>query len=100
MTIQKILNGERMTIFLSGRLDTTAASQLEADLERDLDGVEILIFDFENLEYLSSAGLRVLLSAHKSLMKKEGGKLIIRHVNETMHEVFEVTGFLDILNIE
>ncbi len=98
MTIQKILNGERMTIFLSGRLDTTAASQLEADLERDLDGVEILIFDFENLEYLSSAGLRVLLSAQKTMDKQ--GKMVICHMNETIREIFEVTGFTEILTIE
>lgn len=98
MTIQKILNGERMTILLSGRLDTTAASQLEADLERDLDGVEILIFDFENLEYLSSAGLRVLLSAQKTMDKQ--GKMVICHMNETIREIFEVTGFTEILTIE
>ncbi len=100
MKISKQENGSEITLMREGRLDTTTAPLLEKEINAGMEGTETLILDFKELEYLSSAGLRVLLSAHKSLMKKEGGKLIIRHVNETMHEVFEVTGFLDILNIE
>ena len=76
------------------------ATQLEIQINAVLEKAEQLILDFEELEYLSSAGLRVLLSAHKAFMKKGSGKMLICHVNETIYEVFEVTGFLDILNIE
>ena len=87
-----------MTLLLEGRLDTTTAPQLEADLKTDLNGVEELLMDFEKLEYLSSAGLRVLLSAQKTMNKQ--GKMVICHVNETIRDVFEVTGFSEILTIE
>ncbi len=100
MDIEKKINGNEITILPIGRLDSNTAPQLEAELNANIDNAEKLILDFERLEYLSSAGLRVLLSAHKAFMKKGSGELIIRHVNETIHEVFEVTGFLDILNIE
>lgn len=98
MTIEKILDGKKMTLLLEGRLDTTTAPQLEADLKTDLKGVEELLMDFEKLEYLSSAGLRVLLSAQKTMNKQ--GKMVICHVNETIRDVFEVTGFSEILTIE
>ena len=98
MTIEKILDGKKMTLLLEGRLDTTTAPQLEADLKTDLNGVEELLMDFEKLEYLSSAGLRVLLSAQKTMNKQ--GKMVICHVNETIRDVFEVTGFSEILTIE
>ncbi len=98
MTIEKILDGKKMTLLLEGRLDTTTAPQLEADLKTDLNGVEELLMDFEKLEYLSSAGLRVLLSAQKTMNKQ--GKMVICHVNETIRVVFEVTGFSEILTIE
>ena len=98
MTIEKILDGKKMTLLLEGRLDTTTAPQLEADLKTDLNGVEELLMDFEKLEYLSSAGLRVLLSAQKAMNKQ--GKMVICHVNETIRDVFEVTGFSEILTIE
>ena len=98
MTIEKILDGKKMTLLLDGRLDTTTAPQLEADLKTDLNGVEELLMDFEKLEYLSSAGLRVLLSAQKTMNKQ--GKMVICHVNETIRDVFEVTGFSEILTIE
>ena len=98
MTIEKILDGKKMTLLLEGRLDTTMAPQLEADLKTDLNGVEELLMDFEKLEYLSSAGLRVLLSAQKTMNKQ--GKMVICHVNETIRDVFEVTGFSEILTIE
>lgn len=100
MKIEKKENGSEITLMLEGRLDTTTAPQLEKEINECVEGAETLILDFKELEYLSSAGLRVLLAAHKSFMKKDTGKLIIRHVNETINEVFEVTGFLDILNIE
>ena len=83
---------------VQGRLDTTTAPQLEAVLHGAMEGVTELNMNFEKLEYLSSAGLRVILAAQKTMNKQ--GKMVIRHVNETIREVFEVTGFVDILTIE
>ncbi len=97
MTIEKTTNGNELTVTLTGRLDTATAPQLEAEL-KDLSSVEKLVLDFAALEYLSSAGLRVLLAAQKVMNKQ--GKMIIRNVNETIAEIFEVTGFVDILTIE
>lgn len=98
MNIMKKTEGTALYLSLEGRLDTTTAPQLEAELKGSLDGVTALNLDFEKLEYLSSAGLRVLLAAQKVMNKQ--GTMVIRHVNDTIHEVFEVTGFLDILTIE
>ena len=98
MTINKTQNGSELKIALSGRLDTTTAPQLEAELNTCLDGVESLVFDMAGLEYISSAGLRVLLAAQKRMNKQ--GKMTVRSVNETVQEVFEITGFSDILTIE
>ena len=98
MTIEKTLNGTELTINLIGRLDTTTAPQLEAELKQNISGVEKLVLNFVALEYLSSAGLRVLLAAQKVMNKQ--GEMIIRNVNETIAEIFEVTGFSDILTIE
>ena len=98
MTIEKNLNGTELTIALNGRLDTTTAPQLEAELKRSVSGVEKLVLDFSALEYLSSAGLRVLLAAQKVMNKQ--GEMIVRNVNETIAEIFEVTGFSDILTVE
>lgn len=98
MNIQKNLNAAELTVTLSGRLDTSTAPQLESELKASFAGVETLILDFAELEYLSSAGLRVLLGAQKTMNKQ--GKMIIRHVNETINEIFDVTGFSDILTIE
>lgn len=98
MNIEKKENGTEVTLALTGRLDTTTAPQLEEQIQESLAGAKKLILDFEQLEYLSSAGLRVLLTAHKAMVKS-GGELEICHVNEIIHEVFEVTGFLDVLNI-
>lgn len=98
MTINKKENGTGLELALAGRLDTTTAPQLEADLKHSLDGVTALALDFEELEYLSSAGLRVLLAAQKVMNKQ--GSMVVRHVNETIMEVFEITGFADILTIE
>ncbi len=98
MNITKKTDGTVLYLALDGRLDTTTAPQLEAELKGSLDGITELNMDFEKLEYLSSAGLRVILAAQKTMNKQ--GKMTIRHVNETIHEVFEVTGFIDILTIE
>lgn len=100
MNIEKKQNGNEITLMPVGRLETTTAPQLEEQINAVLEDAEKLILDFQGLEYLSSAGLRVLLSTHKSFMKRGSGELVICHVNETIHEVFELTGFLDILNIE
>ena len=98
MTITKNATDSTLRIALEGRLDTNTAPQLEAELKASLPGVTELELDFSGLEYISSAGLRVLLSAQKTMNKQ--GKMTIHHVNETIMEVFEITGFVDILNIE
>ena len=98
MKIENNLNGAELTVTIAGRLDTTTAPQLEAELKQNMVGVEKLVLDFAALEYLSSAGLRVLLAAQKVMNKQ--GEMIIKNVNETIKEIFEVTGFIDILTIE
>ena len=98
MTINKTSNGNELTIALEGRLDTTTAPQLDDELKTALEGVTKLDFNFEKLEYISSAGLRVLLSAQKVMNKQ--GSMVIKNVNEEIQEIFEVTGFVDILTIE
>lgn len=98
MEIKKEKNGNELTIFVIGRLDTTTAPQLDAELKQSISGVEKLVLDFKDLEYLSSAGLRVLLSAQKVMNKQ--GEMVVRNVNETISEIFEVTGFVEILTIE
>ena len=98
MEIKKAKNGSAMSIGVVGRLDTTTAPQLEKELKESLDDVTELTMDLSALDYISSAGLRVLLSAQKAMQKK--GSMKVTGVNETVMEVFEVTGFVDILNIE
>ncbi len=98
MTIDMHRQDDTLEVAVSGRLDTTTAPQLEAELKRSLDGIAELNFDFAKLEYLSSAGLRVLLAAQKVMNKQ--GKMAVRNVNETIMEVFEITGFSEILTIE
>ncbi len=98
MTININKNGQEKVIEVIGRLDTTTAPQLEAILRENLDGTTSLVLDFAALQYISSAGLRVLLGTQKVMNKQ--GKMIVRNVNETVAEVFEVTGFVDILTIE
>lgn len=97
MTIEKMKEGGKLTLALEGRLDTATAPQLEAEVTGSLAGVTELVLDFSRLEYLSSAGLRVILTAQKIMNRQ--GKLVICHVNATILEVFEVTGFCDILTI-
>ena len=98
MTIHKSENGSELVLEVEGRLDTMTAPELEAELGKSLEGFDSLVLDFSKLEYISSAGLRVLLSAHKAMSGKGGMK--VTHVNEIVQEVFEVTGFADILTIE
>ena len=98
MIIEKNLNGTELTVTITGRLDTTTAPQLEAEFKLSINGIEKLVLDFAALEYLSSAGLRVLLAAQKVMNKQ--GEMIIKNVNDTINEIFEVTGFIDILTIE
>ena len=98
MTITTTRNGSALTLQLEGRLDTTTSPQLEAELSASLDGVKQLTLDLQQLAYLSSAGLRVILGAQKRMNKQ--GQMVVRHVNETIMEVFEVTGFVDILTID
>lgn len=98
MTIEKNLNGAELTIKVIGRLDTVTAPQLEEEFNQSASGVEKFVLDFAELEYLSSAGLRVLLTAQKVMSKQ--GEMIIKNVNDTVNEIFEVTGFVDILTIE
>ena len=98
MTISKTQNNSKLTIALDGRLDTTTAPQLEAEIKSSLNGITELVFELSNLEYISSAGLRVLLSAQKIMNKQ--GKMVIHGASEEIMEIFDVTGFIDILTIE
>lgn len=97
MTIHKNLEGTRLEILLEGRLDTTTAPMLEEELTQALDGITELTFNFEKLEYISSAGLRILLATQKKMSKQ--GSMVVKNVNEVIAEVFEVTGFSDILTV-
>jgi anti-sigma B factor antagonist len=98
LNINKQAEEGRLYIFLEGRLDTITSPELEAELTESLEGVSELVLDLEQLDYISSAGLRVLLSAQKKMNKQ--GTLKVLHVNDTVKEIFNVTGFTDILNIE
>ena len=98
MTIEKNAEGKKLTITLTGRLDTTTAPKLETELKQNISGVEELVLDLAALEYLSSAGLRVLLSAQKVMNRQ--GSMVVRNANEIIMEIFEVTGFVDLLTIK
>ena len=99
MNIQKHVAGQPLTLALKGRLDTTTAPQLEQEVRASLDNVTKLVMDLAELDYLSSAGLRVLLSAQKQMNRKKG-RMVVCHVCEPVMEVFDMTGFSDILTIE
>lgn len=99
MTINQNREGSKLTIKIEGKLDTTTAPELKESLDSTLDGVTELIMDISNLIYISSAGLRVLLLTHKT-MSRAGGSMTITGANETVMEIFDMTGFSDILNIE
>ena len=98
LNINKSCENEKLTVALEGRLDTTTSPELEQSLKEDLADLTELVIDLSGLEYISSAGLRVLLSAQKVMMKQ--GSMKVTHVSETVMEIFEVTGFVDILTIE
>ena len=98
MNIIKEQNGTTLTLALEGRLDTTTAPQLEAELNASLPGTEVLIYDFEKLDYISSAGLRLMLSSQKTMSKQ--GSMVLRNVCADIMEIFDITGFTDILTIE
>ena len=97
MNIEKKINGSELIINIEGRLDTNSSSDLEKEVE-NLNGIDSLIFDFKELEYISSSGLRILLTCQKKMNLQ--GKMIIKNVNSSIMEIFEITGFSDILNIE
>ena len=96
LNIDKTADGAALTLRLEGRLDTATAPELEQELT--LDGVTSLTLDLEDLAYISSAGLRVLLSAQKAMNRQ--GEMKVLHVNDVVSEIFEVTGFNEILTIE
>lgn len=98
MNIQKTVNGASLTFAVAGRLDTATAPKLEEEVRNSVEGITELVFDFEELEYISSAGLRVLLATQKTMNRQ--GKMLLRNVNETVMEVLEITGFAELLNIE
>ncbi len=98
MLINKQANGDSLTIALDGRLDTTTSPQLEAEITNSLSGVKNLAIDMEKLVYVSSAGLRVLLKAQKIMNKQ--GSMVIRNVCDEIKEIFEVTGFDELLTVE
>lgn len=99
MKVTKIVNDDNITLQVAERVDTTTAPQLQYEIDKVTDETNKLVLDFKELIYISSAGLRVLLSAHKTMLKKEGS-LVITNVSEDILEIFEVTGFSDILTIE
>ena len=98
MKIEEIKNGSNLVVKVSERLDTTTAPELESYLDTALEGITDLVFDFEALDYISSAGLRVLLMAVKKMAKQ--GTMVVRNANEMVKEVFEVTGFMDLMTVE
>ena len=97
MTITKAKKDTELSVILKGKLDTTTAPELEAELKADIDGVTLLTFDLADLEYISSAGLRVLMWAQRIMNNQ--GEMKVCHVNETVEEIFDITGFSDILTI-
>lgn len=97
MNIAKKLEDKKLTISIDGRLDTSTAPELDEELKASLDGVEELVMDFSGMEYISSAGLRVLLSAQKVMNTQ--GEMIVTGANDTVMEIFDITGFTDILTI-
>lgn len=100
MTINQNKNAGTLVLALEGRLDTTTAPELEAVAEKIPEDVSELIIDLEKLEYISSAGLRVILALHKLMNEQKNGKMSVRHVGDGIMEIFEMTGFVDILDIE
>lgn len=98
MTVTKTKKGTELVIAIEGRVDTTTSPQLETEIKDSIDGIAKLVFDFTKVEYISSAGLRVLLSAQKTMNKQ--GEMCVTNCSEDIMEIFEVTGFTDILTIK
>ena len=98
MTIDKKAEGKRLELKVSGRLDTMTAPELESVIKNSLDGVDELVLDFENLEYISSAGLRVVLGARKAM--GDSGSFAVKNLCSDVREIFDITGFSDIITIE
>ena len=98
LDINKVTEGDKLTIVLKGRLDTTTAPELEEQVNASVSGIKTLLFDVSSMEYISSAGLRVLLASQK-IMNKQGDMKVL-HPSDDVKEIFEVTGFSDILTIE
>lgn len=98
LDIKKNLEGSNLEFTLTGRLDTITAPQLEEEVKASIGEISSLVFDFEGLAYISSAGLRVLLSAQKTMNEK--GSMVVKNVSDEIQEIFDVTGFSDILTIE
>lgn len=98
MEIKSLRTGSELVFALEGRLDTITAPQFEAEINKGLDGVTSLIIDLKKLDYISSAGLRVLLKAQKIMAKQ--GSMTVKNLSQELKDIFEVTGFSDILNIE
>ena len=98
MNINKVLEGSKLEIEITGRLDTITAPELDSEIKQNIEDIDCLILNFKGVEYISSAGLRVLLATQKSMSKK--GKMIVKEVNDTVMEIFNITGFVDILTIE
>ena len=98
MLINKEANGNELTVALDGRLDTTTAPQLESELSNSLNDVKTLVIDMKKLVYISSAGLRVLLKTQKTMNKQ--GTMTVKNISQEIQDIFEVTGFDEILNIE
>ena len=98
MTVEKKINGTTATLIVDGRIDTQSAPELELAVETVLPGLRDLIFDMSGVEYVSSAGLRVILKAQKAMNSQ--GSMRLTGVNDNIMEVFDITGFLDILTIE
>ena len=98
MTINKTVEGGKLIIAPEGRLDTMTSPQLDAELDNSIKGVSELVFDFAGLDYISSAGLRVLLKAQKVMNRQ--GSMVVKGANANVVDIFEVTGFIDIINVE
>ena len=97
-SIEKKAEGTTLTLALSGRFDSTSALEVATDVKEGIEGVEKLVFDCQNLEYVSSAGLRVILASQKIMNKQ--GSMVVKNVSPEVYDIFEITGFSDILTIE
>ena len=98
MTVTKNFEDQKLTVFIEGKLDTSTAPQASQEIEPEIDGIDTLVLDLKDLKYISSAGLRLLLSLNKKMAAKGG--MTVKNVNETNMEIFDMTGFSDILNFE